>query len=571
MLPWWCGHAGDIIGLSFGGNTYNIAVVDVKPLRNGHTAVNLIDTDCAVDFLPPLNMGKGGSRQASMVVTLDGEPVPGSVSRGATATYKFFVGDAAAAGVAGGAVVVEAESTDGDADVYVGPQPLMMHPTPTHHVWAGNTVGDVAVRVPADDPWFRPGWFSIGVTGFQADAAFTLRVRSETESKRGEEVAAAGTASTEVHEAPDAEGDKSKQAGLERCTNCGDYVPAARITMHTAFCARHNVRCKVEGCGAIVHVSEQAKHWHCPQCALVMHADHGAKHAALYHTAQACECGFEGDMVAMRQHRTTTCPRRLVVCRFCGNTSSAGVPPTDAADRLAGLTGHEAYCGSRTSGCVLCGAAVQLKRADIHKRAHDAGIIALRPDRGQAVAAADAAAAAAASAAAAAAARGESGEGSTEAADLLAAGGWACTACTLANAASARACTACGTAAPPGIEPPPPDTNAADTGGLPSWQCPTCTYANEVDATQCAMCATKRHDDGAPTARPRAARAAAVAPRGLAGRPRCGNVACSAVASAKGEAKEMRLCSRCYGMIVQPHDAESAMTTALVARCVRAA
>ena len=123
--------------------------MDVKPLRGGHTAVNLIDTDCAVDFLPPLNMGKGGSRQPSTVLTLDGESVSGSVARGSTATFKFFVSDQAAARVAGGAVVVEATSTDGDADVYVGPHPLVMQPTQTHHAWAGNTVGDVAVRVPA--------------------------------------------------------------------------------------------------------------------------------------------------------------------------------------------------------------------------------------------------------------------------------------------------------------------------------------------------------------------------------------------------------------------------------------
>lgn len=67
--------AGDIIGLTFGGVTYNVTVVDVKPLVQGFTAVNLIDTDCAVDFLPPLNHGEGGQRQASAMLGVGSTPV----------------------------------------------------------------------------------------------------------------------------------------------------------------------------------------------------------------------------------------------------------------------------------------------------------------------------------------------------------------------------------------------------------------------------------------------------------------------------------------------------------------
>lgn len=50
--------------------------------------------------------------------------------------------------------------------------------------------------------------------------------------------------------------------GMTRCSNCGDDVPSARFVMHSAFCERHNVRCTVAGCGAVVHKSEQEKHWH---------------------------------------------------------------------------------------------------------------------------------------------------------------------------------------------------------------------------------------------------------------------------------------------------------------------
>jgi hypothetical protein len=53
----------------------------------------------------------------------------------------------------------------------------------------------------------------------------------------------------------------------------------------------------------------------------------------------------------------------------CGVTLvvvQAGEPPLDHNDVLAGLTGHESYCGSRTQRCPLCSANVALKRALFH-------------------------------------------------------------------------------------------------------------------------------------------------------------------------------------------------------------
>lgn len=39
-------------------------------------------------------------------------------------------------------------------------------------------------------------------------------------------------------------------ANMKVCENCGERVPAARYTLHTAYCARHNVRCAT--CGRVV-------------------------------------------------------------------------------------------------------------------------------------------------------------------------------------------------------------------------------------------------------------------------------------------------------------------------------
>ena len=116
--------------------------------------------------------------------------------------------------------------------------------------------------------------------------------------------------------------------------------------------------------------------------------------------------------------------------------------------------------------------------------------------------------------------------------------------------------------------------------------CDSCTFHNAPTDTACAMCGTRQpgHDGvrfHAPTSvvgdaaynhgpgRPAgAAPASLLSTPSLASRPRCGNKACSAVVSARGEAKELGLCSRCYAELVQPFDSDSALTTALVARYV---
>nr|CAD1834907.1 unnamed protein product [Ananas comosus var. bracteatus] len=66
------------------------------------------------------------------------------------------------------------------------------------------------------------------------------------------------------------------------------------------------------------------------------------------------------------QHQFSTCPLRLIVCRFCGDMVQAGTEPLDARDRLRGLSEHESICGSRTAPCDSCGRSVMLKEMDIH-------------------------------------------------------------------------------------------------------------------------------------------------------------------------------------------------------------
>lgn len=59
---------GDIIPFHLGDTVYDVAVVEVKPVNKFNT-VSILNTDCAVDFAPPLNMGTSGKRQACTILS----------------------------------------------------------------------------------------------------------------------------------------------------------------------------------------------------------------------------------------------------------------------------------------------------------------------------------------------------------------------------------------------------------------------------------------------------------------------------------------------------------------------
>lgn len=79
-------------------------------------------------------------------------------------------------------------------------------------------------------------------------------------------------------------------------------------------------------------------------------------------------------MLRQVKHRATTCPRRMITCRFCGDMWPAGAAADDARDKLRGLNQHESSCGARTAECDTCGRVIMLKEMDIHRAAaHEGG------------------------------------------------------------------------------------------------------------------------------------------------------------------------------------------------------
>jgi endogenous inhibitor of DNA gyrase (YacG/DUF329 family) len=123
----------------------------------------------------------------------------------------------------------------------------------------------------------------------------------------------------------------------------------------------------------VLRKGDKDKHAHCTKCGLGLTAEELAKHMKVFHERLKCECGVELEMEAMVEHRASSCPKRLVSCRFCGDLVQAGAAADNVRDKLKGLNQHESECGARTADCDLCGRAIMLKEMDIHTAAAHGG------------------------------------------------------------------------------------------------------------------------------------------------------------------------------------------------------
>lgn len=163
-----------------------------------------------------------------------------------------------------------------------------------------------------------------------------------------------------------------------QCKNCHQWVPKGSLFLHENFCLRNNILCP-QGCGQVFQKRSPAfqNHWHCPHDTFAGNTPLSRqKHDALYHTEQtcsSCELTFPS-MPLLSHHKTTVCPGKLILCRFChlqvpqeGDLSDAPNPEL----LLSGLTPHELADGGRTTECHLCNKIVRFRDMDTHLRHHD--------------------------------------------------------------------------------------------------------------------------------------------------------------------------------------------------------
>ena len=170
------------------------------------------------------------------------------------------------------------------------------------------------------------------------------------------------------------------EPGDVQCKNCRQWVPQRSLFLHENFCYRNNVACPK--CNNVFQKrsAEWQNHWHCPYDSY--HGNDPAskqKHDTMFHEKVSCpNCSFKTHhgLTGLAAHRTSTCPAKPILCRFCHlEVPQQGESDPDVHDPAVvlsdGLTPHEVVDGGRTTECHLCGKIVRLRDMRTHIRFHD--------------------------------------------------------------------------------------------------------------------------------------------------------------------------------------------------------
>lgn len=160
----------------------------------------------------------------------------------------------------------------------------------------------------------------------------------------------------------------SSNTESQMCPNCEKPVGLSSFDLHRIRCEAQFRKCDV--CSQIVRRVDFPHHNHCQDCNRLFRDRES--HSQLWHSPIDCLCGQTVTRATLQQHRSTDCPNKLLLCRFCGCFVPKGdTSQMDARDRIMGFTSeHEASCGNRTDVCVLCGRRERLKDMQFHNQAY---------------------------------------------------------------------------------------------------------------------------------------------------------------------------------------------------------
>lgn len=348
-----------------GGDNFPLCVTDVQP----EDAVLTIDTDLEVHIFPyEASIANQFSTVLPDLVTsrlqrLEMEKsVTCSIQENATHFFKLWLSSADIKHLmsdSSSTLVVEVQiqrQHDCDVNVFASVDPVR-YPCLTCHSWSAvQQIGSKSLTIPVSsiaDSFGRSGCYVyIAAQAYSGSGDFSIAARhvSSMENDRGPYSAVA------------------THTDMRTCHNCGELVPVANYLMHESHCYRHLTKCST--CKKVLLQSEATEHKHCDFCGQGLQLCELKKHLQLAHTPLACSCGYVAEWTAMLDHTSKTCPKRKILCRFCGDYVTAGGLSNNARDRLLwSLSEHESECGSRTSHCPYCDVAVRMKDWDMHMTA----------------------------------------------------------------------------------------------------------------------------------------------------------------------------------------------------------
>nr|XP_027187922.1 uncharacterized protein LOC101492821 [Cicer arietinum] len=344
---------GDIFTVNYGELEYKLRVLELKP----SSSVSVLETDIEVDIVDPIESLEK-TDQHVLIPVVFGTSQIGTVDEGKFVYYKFSIDNGTWEKISSGSssieVKLEAETSEGDTDLFISRHPLIF-PTRHQHEWSSHDIGSKTLILSSKDKNLGAGTYSIGVYGFKGMTKYkvSVSIQDNFNQKLGQQASSSSMSSMELD--------------TEQCRNCKHYIPSRTIALHEAYCSRHNVTCPHVGCGIVLRIEESKNHIHCDRCGQAFQQVELKKHMKVFHEPLQCPCGIILEKEQMVEHQASACPLRLISCRFCGDMVQAGSSAMDVRDRLRGLSEHESVCGSRTAPCDSCGRSVMLKEMDIHQ------------------------------------------------------------------------------------------------------------------------------------------------------------------------------------------------------------
>ncbi|KXS93968.1 hypothetical protein AC578_1 [Pseudocercospora eumusae] len=184
-----------------------------------------------------------------------------------------------------------------------------------------------------------------------------------------------------TNHADSVDGEVPPNEGDVRCKNCKQWVPQRTLMLHENFCLRNNILC-LKGCDQVFQKRspEFQEHWHCPHDESYGNsAAAHQQHDIIFHPTDVLRCSdcstaeTFANLPSLARHRTSTCPGKLILCRFCHlEVPQEGDPDVPNAEALlSGMTPHELADGARTTECHLCSKIVRLRDMETHLKNHD--------------------------------------------------------------------------------------------------------------------------------------------------------------------------------------------------------
>ncbi|KAI8990997.1 ubiquitin fusion degradation protein UFD1-domain-containing protein [Mycotypha africana] len=283
----------------YGDQAYHFKVVDLKPQE----AVSIVDTDLEVDLDPIEPATEAGSILSSRQ----------SNGHGSSSTTPDI-----------GKSTVE----NGDADI------IILRDTATLPSLEFFDIADLSsekeklvgitdmLSTTTDPPSSTTAFLQVGIHAFVENTVVSWEV---IEVDDEEEID--GTHEIDIDRSTH-QGQEKKEdlTGKVQCPNCHAWILKQTFVLHEGFCLRNNRVCPW-GCGKVFKKDSQEfkEHWHCDQCEAVgSFALAKQKHMDYEHTAKTCICTqyTTPSYEALADHKRTTCPEKMIICRYCHVSSS---------------------------------------------------------------------------------------------------------------------------------------------------------------------------------------------------------------------------------------------------------